>query len=393
MQRPTQIRSLRTLAPPFLVLATLPVAVASSRQAPGQAAPERRILLWDLRARRQVAALQGHHQEIRTLAWNTAGTLLGSASADAVLVWPRSGGWRSIALPGAGAPLAWCPRGNYLATRAASWQDDSIFVWEASSARRLAALRAHPGWELWSEAQQYWAPDGRLLSWNRDGRRLVSKTLYRKHPNEVVVWDAGSGRRLWSLPGRSTAAWSPDGKLLATSSQAGVLDIWDAAAHRRLRTLGKGPAHISALSWSPNGAIIAAGFPPPGTSSDSGGVQLWKARSGALEGICASWADGGVAWNRTGSTMAMTGETHVSLWRVGSRTIPPSLDTARAPLAWSPDGKTLATGSGGSAVLLWDARSARLANRIPAPGAYVTALAWSPDGRLLAVAGTDKPGK
>jgi WD40 repeat protein len=270
----------------------LPLAAASSPPIPSPGAPERQILLWDIRARRQVAALHGHHQETTALSWNAAGTFLGSASEDAVMVWPRSGGWRPVALPDAGAPLAWCPRGNLLSTGTAAQKDDTILLWDAPGARRLAALRAHPGWEVLSEAQPYRA--GRLLSWNRDGRQLLSRTLYSKHPNEVVVWDAQSGRQLWSLPGGSAAAWSPDGKLLATSSQTGAADIWDAAAHRRLGTLGKAHAQISALSWSPNGRLIAAGFPPPGISSDSGGVQLWMARSGALEGISASWTGGGI---------------------------------------------------------------------------------------------------
>lgn len=59
-------------------------------------------------------------------------------------------------------------------------------------------------------------------------------------------------------------------------------------------------------------------------------------------------------------------------------------------VAWSPDGRLLAAGYSGGALLLWDVARGRLAARVAqAHRRFVGALTWSPDGRLLATAAAD----
>jgi len=58
--------------------------------------------------------------------------------------------------------------------------------------------------------------------------------------------------------------------------------------------------------------------------------------------------------------------------------------------AWSPNGRYLAVGYSGGALLLWDVARRRLAARVAqAHHRFVGALSWSPDGRLLASAAAD----
>jgi len=55
-------------------------------------------------------------------------------------------------------------------------------------------------------------------------------------------------------------------------------------------------------------------------------------------------------------------------------------------LGWSPDGKTLASGSVAGLVGLWDVASVRELRRLDAHSGWITSLAWSPDGKTLASA-------
>jgi len=58
--------------------------------------------------------------------------------------------------------------------------------------------------------------------------------------------------------------------------------------------------------------------------------------------------------------------------------------------AWSPNGRYLAVGYSGGALLLWDVARRRLATRVgQAHHRFIGALSWSPDGRLLASAAAD----
>ena len=106
-----------------------------------------------------------------------------------------------------------------------------------------------------------------------------------------------------------------------------------------------------------------------------------------------------MAFSPDGRTLAAgSGDGTVWLWNLTDPARPARLgqpltgpDDAVISVAFSPDGRTLAAGSGDGTVWLWNvtdpARPARLSTLSTGPRALSHSVAFSPDGQTLAAAG------
>ncbi len=225
-----------------------------------------------------------------------------------------------------------------------------------------------------------------------------------------------------SSGGVRSAAFSPDGKLIASGDEHGDVRIWNAATGRQIATL---PGHtfasaVATVAFSPDGCWLAS---VDGVPSHGGEAILWNASQiDSDHGASAKPAQHvlsirpgehcDLAFSPKGDVLAVAsghrseGTGMVQLFALPDGRKIRSLDTkhnAVYAVAFSPDGQRLAVGGamgalslsnsvGAGFVQVWDVDPAQPAASLlhEQDLANVSDVAFSPDGRFLAAAGAEK---
>ncbi len=182
-------------------------------------------------------------------------------------------------------------------------------------------------------------------------------------------------------------AYSPDGSTLAAGYSGGAIRLWDLASHRTISATSLGATPL-ALAFTSGGKQLEV--------ADAGAVGTWNLadQDRITARPFASPAQGkAVAFSPDGKTLATGGaDGNVRLWDAATqREIGPPMSSDAKPVAavaFSPDGTLVAAASSDGNVQLWSTASQQVAGPALVPnGAEVDALAFSPDGKLLATGG------
>jgi len=148
----------------------------------------------------------------------------------------------------------------------------------------------------------------------------------------------------------TAVAWSPDGAIIASASADMTLRLWDAASGDLLAALDDHEDSLTALAWSPDGPFLAS-------ASWDKTVRLWDLSAGP---------------DKAKAVVTIQG-----------------LDQYVTALAWSPDGAALVTGGRDGSVRLWHAADGKPWADLGAHGGDVRAVSWSPDGERIVTGGLD----
>jgi WD40 repeat protein len=194
----------------------------------------------------------------------------------------------------------------------------------------------------------------------------------------------------------SALVYSPDGRLLVAGGHKQALLIDVGTNDVRAKMAGQSDA-VTAATFSRDGSRLALAS---GSSGSAGDVRIYAVTNGQVnpkpEHTLAAHADliYGLAFSPDGKTLATTGyDRLIKLWDVSSgkeiRTLKDHSDTVYG-LAFSPDGTLLASAAADRAVKIWDVASGTRLYSLGDATDWLYALAWSPDGKHVAAGGVDK---
>jgi WD40 repeat protein len=242
--------------------------------------------------------------------------------------------------------------------------DGSVGLWERASGKPIRRWKGHDG-----------RADG--VTFSPDGKLLATSGI----DDRVCLWEVPAGKLLRRLPGNQVA-FSPDGRLLACSCPAegvpwgaGSRDIvlHETATGKERVRLRRHPGSVLCLAFSPDGRTLASGAAAQRTDGPNVDqaprvihtIRLWDLA-------------------RERERLRFGGDRY-SVYS----------------LAFSPDGRTLASGMWTSGsfkegdkpdapVPLWETATGKERGRLEGHSGYVSSVAFSADGRLLAAGGMDR---
>jgi WD40 repeat protein len=156
------------------------------------------------------------------------------------------------------ACLAYSPDGRFLATgsRSSPQLQGEVNLWDLVSGKKIRSLGKQEGWIV-------------SLGFSPDGRRLASAASYG-----VKVWNTVTGKELstFRLTFSRVAAFSGDGKRLATSGVYPKVNVWDVTTGQQLLSLNGFGNLTHWLAFSPDGTRLAASGSEDGKVAS---VRVW----------------------------------------------------------------------------------------------------------------------
>jgi WD40 repeat protein len=226
---------------------------------------------------RELAVLTGHQNSVYSAAFSPDSLRVVTASGDKTArLWEVATGRELAVLTGHQNSVysaAFSPDGLRVVTASG---DNTARLWEVATGRELAVLTEH-------KPTVYWKQELAMLTLTgpRRGPRLVNSAAFSPDGLRVVttsfdktaqLWEVATGRKLAVLTGHQddvySAAFSPDGQRVVTASKDDTARLWEVATGRELAVLAWHQKYVYSAAFSPDGLRVV-------TASMDNTARLW----------------------------------------------------------------------------------------------------------------------
>ncbi|MHC5746560.1 MAG: nSTAND1 domain-containing NTPase [Nostoc sp.] len=407
------------------------------------ASSDKTIRLWNGADGSFIKTLEGHSDQINSVAYSPDGKILASASSDKTIrLWNVTDG-SFISVEGHDAivkAIVYSPDGATLASKAELNSDSPVKLWNAEDGSLRADLASRSDF---IKAIAY-SPDSKTLAfhvnglvklWNVESGSLIANLEYYgaeidcpSHQINSIAYSPDSKTLAWasafgadktiklcnttdgslitSLVGHSDSvvalAYSPDGKTLASSAMDNKLRLWNRLNGNLLMSLEGSSSEINAMDYSPDGKTFTS-------DSFASTFGLWKVVDDTISnGLKRHGAVRAITYSPDGKTIAFISykktpfsiigsnkdsDETIKLWNTTDDsliTIRNSHDYSVHALAYSPDGRILASASFDKTIKFWNTTDGSLVLILKGHGDQVFAITYSPDGKTLASGSKDR---
>ena len=268
-------------------------------------------------------------------------------------------------------------------TLVSSSRDRTIKIWDVASGELKQTLTNHTA-------------DVYIVAFSNDGSMMASGSVDKS----IILWDAATLKPIRTLEGHTAAvrdlAFSPDDKTLASGAEDKTFRLWDVATGALKVTRTEHTGGVKGVVYYPDGNTIA-------TAATDGTLRLWDAHTGepkkVLKGhtngceFCALSPNAKQLFSGTGNIgelifwNAQTGEIEKVLPKAHGNDHGAEIDCGR----YSPDGKWAVSGSKDRTDKFWNPKTFELLHTISDNPGRTESMTFSPDGKTLVTGfgGTD----
>jgi len=352
------------------------------------------LKIWDVATGDEILTFRGQEHFIMTPAFSPDGTWLAlTANFDNPIIKliEVATGQENRTFEGHTALVAcvaFSPDGTRLASAS---RDNTLKIWDVATGDEMLTIGPITGALFRAMLES--------VAFSQNGERLASSG----RDNTVRMWDVETGKELRSFRGHagfaSCVVFSPDDKWLASSGHDdSTIKLWDVSRPQEYRALNGGTAKINGLAFGPNGEWLAS-------ADISNTITLWNVTTGQVlrtvqaahsresrdyGNVSESYTGtiNGIAFSPDGKWLASTGlDKTIKLWDMGTgqefRTLKGHTGGVSS-VAFSPDGKRLASGGGDNTVRVWNTADGEELFCLDGHKRCVNSVVFSPDGEWLA---------